>query len=132
MPDNKKTISILYVDDDALNLRLVRKNLQSMGYTVFEALDGQTGIQLARQKQPDVILMDLHMPGLSGWEAIQQLREDPKTREIPITVLTADLSDTVRGELLQSVDAYLTKPISRSKLLKVVRHLTHQLQTALL
>ena len=82
---------ILIVEDNPKNLKLVRDTLQVKGYRTIEAGTGEEGVQLARDQHPALILMDIHLPGISGEEAFHQLRADPGTRAIPIIAVTASV-----------------------------------------
>ena len=116
---------ILYVEDNFQNKRLVRKMLQARGFEVLEAGDGLTGIEVATRERPDLILMDISLPGIDGMEAAQRLKARPETGSIPIVALTAN---AMRGDrerfLTAGCDDYLSKPISTAELLEMVhRHL---------
>lgn len=116
--------TILYIDDEPLNLRLIQKSLTRMGYKVLGELDAKLGLETARHSRPDVILLDMHMPGMSGLEAIELLKADKETSEMPIVALTADTREELRTRCMGAgCEAYLNKPISRSLLLKVVGQL---------
>lgn len=112
---------ILYVEDNFHNKRLVRKILTARGYTVLEAEDGHTGVEMALAERPDLILMDINIPGLDGIEATRMIKSDDKTSAIPVIALTAN---AMRGDrerfLAAGCDNYLPKPISTSDLLSVV------------
>ena len=113
--------TVLYIDDDPLNLRLVRKILVHMGYEVHEAMEAGQGIQMARQYQPDVILMDIHLPGVNGLEATRRIKNSIDLQHIPVIALTADVRGATRDDTKNAgCDAHLLKPISRARLLKVV------------
>lgn len=103
---------ILVVEDNPLNLELVRDILVSAGYEVVEALDGEAGIEIARLEKPSLILMDLQLPGLDGLEATRQIRADPNLAKVPIVALTAH---AMRGEEERAAsagcDGFITKPI---------------------
>lgn len=113
--------SILYVEDNFHNKRLVRKILTARGYTVLEAEDGQSGVEMAIAELPDLILMDINIPGLDGIEATRLIKADDKTSKIPVIALTAN---AMRGDrerfLAAGCDNYLPKPISTSDLLSVI------------
>ena len=102
---------ILVVEDDEDNRRIVVKVLTTAGHRTLEAPDGQTAITLARQEHPDLIIMDLALPGMDGWEASRRLKADPKTADIPIIALTAF---AMRGDEERAreagCDGYLSKP----------------------
>jgi two-component system, cell cycle response regulator DivK len=102
---------ILVVEDDTDNRRIVAKVLSVEGYRVIEATDGVEALSQARREHPDLILMDLAMPNIDGWEATRQLKGDPQTRSIPVVALTAV---AMRGDEEQAraagCDDYLPKP----------------------
>jgi DNA-binding response OmpR family regulator len=104
---------ILIVDDEAGIRELCRVNLVLAGYEVAEAADGQRALELARSENPDLILLDVLMPGMSGWEVLTALRADAATAEIPVVMLTALNSedDQIRGWEGGAVE-YLTKPFN--------------------
>jgi two-component system cell cycle response regulator DivK len=104
---------ILVVEDNPLNLKLVRDVLTASGYEVVEAQTGEAGVSLAADCAPDLVLMDLQLPGIDGYEAMRLIREDPRVAEVPIVALTAfamreDRERTARA----GFDGYLSKPIS--------------------
>jgi DNA-binding response OmpR family regulator len=115
---------VLVIDDEAPIRLLCRVNLEAEGMEVTEAEDGAEGLELAREEQPDVILLDVMMPGLDGWEVLQRLLDDDRTKEIPIVFLTAraELRDRARGLELGGVD-YVTKPFNPVELAPLVRDL---------
>jgi DNA-binding response OmpR family regulator len=120
---------VLVIDDEAPIRLLCRVNLQAAGMEVMEAPDGETGLALARSSQPDVILLDVMMPGLDGWKVAEELLDDPATDEIPIVFLTAraELRDRARGIDLGGVD-YVTKPFNPLELAPLVRELLERVQ----
>ena len=104
---------ILVVEDNPLNLKLVRDVLTASGYEVVEAQTGEAGVSIAADCAPDLVLMDLQLPGIDGYEALRLIREDPRIGEVPIVALTAfamreDRERTARA----GFDGYLSKPIS--------------------
>jgi DNA-binding response OmpR family regulator len=119
---SEKMSKVLVIDDEAPIRLLCRVNLEAEGMEVLEAEEGETGLELARTRRPDVILLDVMMPGLDGWEVLQRLHEDEETREIPIVFLTAraELRDRARGLDLGGVD-YVTKPFNPLELAPLVR-----------
>jgi DNA-binding response OmpR family regulator len=112
----------LVVDDEAPIRLLCRVNLEAEGIDVVEAPDGARGLELARAEKPDVILLDVMMPGLDGWNVAEQLLGDEQTGAIPIIFLTAraDLRDRVRGLDAGGLD-YVTKPFNPVELATLVR-----------
>ena len=116
---------VLVIDDEAPIRLLCRVNLEAEGINVLEAADGTTGLDLARAEQPDVVLLDVMMPGLDGWRVAEELLEDDRTRGIPIIFLTAraEFRDRARGLDIGGVD-YVTKPFNPVELAPLVRDLT--------
>jgi len=112
------------IDDEAPIRLLCRVNLEAEGMEVLEAADGPSGLETARNEQPDVILLDVMMPGLDGWRVAEELLDDRRTAAIPIVFLTAraELRDRARGIDLGGVD-YVTKPFNPVELAPLVREL---------
>jgi two-component system, OmpR family, alkaline phosphatase synthesis response regulator PhoP len=111
------------VVDDQPDIRLMcRVNLQLEGYTVVEAGDGDAGLEMVRSEKPDLILLDVMMPGLDGWQFMEALKADQTTASIPVIMLTARVQreDEIRGWLSGAAD-YLPKPFNPSTLTEVVR-----------
>ena len=120
---------VLIVDDEAPIRLLCRVNLEAEGMEVLEAANGQQGIEEARSGQPDVILLDVMMPGLDGWRVAEELLDDERTAEIPIIFLTAraEFRDRARGLDIGGVD-YVTKPFNPLELAPLVRDLLARIQ----
>jgi two-component system phosphate regulon response regulator PhoB len=116
--------TVLVIDDEAPIRLLCRVNLEAEGMSVLEAADGPSGIETARASLPDVILLDVMMPGLDGWRVAEELLDDGRTEDIPIVFLTAraELRDRARGIDLGGVD-YVTKPFNPVDLAPLVRGL---------
>ncbi len=117
-------IRVLVIDDEAPIRLLCRVNLEAEGMSVLEAPDGPSGLEQARTESPDVIFLDVMMPGLDGWRVAEELLDDPSTEDIPIVFLTAraELRDRARGIDLGGVD-YVTKPFNPVELAPLVRGL---------
>ena len=115
---------VLVIDDEAPIRLLCRVNLEAEGMEVLEAADGPSGLETARAQTPDVILLDVMMPGLDGWRVAEELLDDGRTETIPIVFLTAraELRDRARGIDLGGVD-YVTKPFNPVELAPLVRRL---------
>jgi DNA-binding response OmpR family regulator len=115
---------VLIVDDEAPIRLLCRVNLEAEQMEVLEAGDGPSGLEAARKERPDVILLDVMMPGLDGWRVAEELLEDPATSSIPIVFLTAraELRDRARGLDLGGLD-YVTKPFNPVELAPLIREL---------
>ena len=114
--------TVLVIDDEAPIRLLCRVNLEAEGMTVLEAADGPSGLEQARAETPDIVLLDVMMPGLDGWRVAEELLEDGRTSRIPIIFLTAraELRDRARGIDLGGVD-YVTKPFNPVELAPLVR-----------
>ena len=116
--------TILYVEDNEYNLKIVRQLLARTSYRLIEAMDGQLGVETARRELPDLILMDIQLPKLSGLDATRTLRADPKTAAIPIIVITSfALSGDDQKAKDAGASAYLAKPYSPRELLQMIRKL---------
>ena len=120
---------VLVIDDEAPIRLLCRVNLEAEGMEVLEAADGPAGLAKAREEEPDVILLDVMMPGLDGWRVAEQLLEDESTRDIPIVFLTAraEFRDRARGLDIGGVD-YVTKPFNPLELAPLVTDLLDRLE----
>jgi two-component system, cell cycle response regulator DivK len=103
---------VLIVEDNDKNLELVQDILEFRGFQTLAASNGHQAVQLAREHRPDLVLMDIQMPGLDGVSALRQLRSEAATRAIPVVALTAFAMTEDRGKLLAAgFDGYLAKPI---------------------
>ena len=112
---------VLVIDDEAPIRLLCRVNLEAEGMDVLEAADGPTGLEQAREERPDIVLLDVMMPGLDGWHVAEALLSDERTRDIPIIFLTAraEFRDRARGLDIGGVD-YVTKPFNPLELAPLV------------
>ena len=121
--------SVLVIDDEAPIRLLCRVNLEAERMDVLEAADGPSGLDVARAERPDVILLDVMMPGLDGWRVAEHLLEDERTNEIPIIFLTAraEFRDRARGLDIGGVD-YVTKPFNPLDLAPLVRQLLERIE----
>ena len=119
---NQQPYTVLVVDDNLLNLKLIEKTLSNQGYTVFCADNGPAARKLALEKQPHLILLDIKMPGESGFEVIEKLKDDSKTNLIPVIFLTgvSEVDAKLKGFDLGAVD-YITKPFHPQEVLARVR-----------
>ncbi|HEX2496164.1 MAG TPA: response regulator [Gaiellaceae bacterium] len=117
-------IRVLVVDDEAPIRLLCRVNLEAENMVVLEAADGVAGIEVALTERPDVILLDVMMPGMDGWQVAEQLIDDEVTSHIPLIFLTAraELRDRAKGLELGGID-YITKPFNPVGLAKVIEEL---------
>jgi len=118
--------TILYIEDNLENRLLVKRILQSEGYQVLEAEDAVEGLQMAREHQPELIIVDIHLPKMDGYALTTQLRMEPRTRNLPIIAITADALGTARERSLASgCDGFLQKPIDVDQLPKQIRSFLH-------
>lgn len=120
---------VLVIDDEPPIRLLCRVNLEAEGMKVIEAADGPTGLEKAKARRPDVILLDVMMPGLDGWRVAEELLDDPVTRDIPIIFLTAraEFRDRARGLDIGGID-YITKPFNPVELAPLVREMLDRLE----
>ncbi|HEY9710222.1 MAG TPA: response regulator [Oculatellaceae cyanobacterium] len=122
---------ILLVEDNEMNRDMLSRRLQRKGHQVFIAIDGVQGVELAQAHEPDIILMDMSLPVLDGWEATQQLKAAPETSDIPIIALTAHAMAGDREKCLEvGCDDYDTKPIEFSRLLGKIQALLEKKVTS--
>ncbi len=119
--------SVLVVDDEAHIRELLRQELEAAGYVVREAADGMEAIRMAKSEPPDLVLLDIMMPGMNGFEVAAVLRSAPETSAIPIIILSI-IEDKARGRAV-GVDRYLTKPVDVDNLLGEIDNLLHQHET---
>jgi CheY-like chemotaxis protein/two-component sensor histidine kinase len=122
VPSEHRVATLLYVEDNLANLSLVDTILLARpGWRTLPALQGQLGVELAREHLPDVILLDLHLPDISGEEVLRRLRGDARTARIPVVVVSADATKASLERLRAAgADAYLTKPLDVDEFLRVV------------
>lgn len=114
---------ILIIEDNEKNLRLVHDILESQGYGVLQARNGDDGIEMARAHRPGLIIMDIQMPGIDGLAATRMLKQDERTCHIPVIALTAMAMKGDRERVMQAgCDGYLQKPVRFDALLDAVRH----------
>ncbi|MCO1332981.1 twitching motility response regulator PilH [Microbulbifer sp. OS29] len=112
---------VLIVDDSPTETHKLTTILEKNGHAVITATNGENGIEVARAERPDLILMDIVMPGLNGFQATRQLSKDSNTGEIPIIMVTTKDQDTDRvWGMRQGARAYLTKPVEEGKLLNAI------------
>ena len=115
---------ILLVEDNEMNRDMLSRRLEKRGYQVVLAVDGQQGIDLARAEAPALILMDMSLPGVDGWEATRQLKAAPATRAIAIIALTAHAMSGDRERALEAgADDFDTKPVDLTRLLEKIEAL---------
>ena len=113
---------ILIVEDNEKNMKLVRDVLQVKGYQTLEAGNAEDGIALAQAHKPDLVLMDIQLPGMNGIEALGVLRADPATAAIPVIAVTASVMQQDRKQITEAgFEAYIGKPINLKEFLETVR-----------
>ena len=115
---------ILLVEDQEMNRDMLSRRLKKRGYEVSIAVDGAEGVEKARSESPDLILMDMSLPVMDGWEATRTLKADDATRSIPVIALTAHAMSTDREKALAAgCDAYETKPVELPRLIETMEKL---------
>lgn len=118
---NDRDLTVLLVEDNEDNLVVYRTILEHVGYRVIEARDGEEGLRRAREDHPDLILMDISIPKIDGWEATRRLKEAEDTREIPVIALTAHALEEDREKAaLAGCDGYLAKPVEPRRVVQEV------------
>jgi len=114
---------ILLVEDNEMNRDMLSRRLERKGYQVLIAVDGGQGVEMARSQSPDLILMDMSLPVLDGWEATRRLKAGPDTASIPVIALTAHAMASDREKAMEAgCDDYDTKPIELPRLLGKIEH----------
>ena len=116
--------TILIVEDNEKNMKLARDVLQAKGYTTLEATTGEDGVRMAIEKKPDLVLMDIQLPGINGIEALRQVRADPACINIPIVAFTASVMQGDRSQISAAgFDGFLGKPINLKEFLETIKRL---------
>ncbi len=124
MTEQAPTAKILLVEDQEMNRDMLSRRLKKRGYEVSMAVDGAEGVEMARSESPDLILMDMSLPVMDGWEATRTLKGDEATRAIPVVALTAHAMSTDRDKAMDAgCDAYETKPVDLPRLLATMKKL---------
>jgi len=119
--------TVLIVEDNDKNMKLARDVLQAKGYQTLEAITGEDGVRLAKERKPDLVLMDIQLPGINGIEAFRQIRADASTSRIPVVALTASVTPTDRSAISAAgFDAFLSKPINLKEFLDTVKRLVEK------
>jgi CheY-like chemotaxis protein len=115
---------LLYVEDNEMNRDMLSRRLRRRGFEVLIAADGEQGLAMATAEQPDLVLMDMSLPILDGWEATRRLKTAPETARIPVIGLTAHAMATDRDKCLEAgCDDYDTKPVELGRLLDKIERL---------
>lgn len=130
MDDDAKRL--VYIEDEIEMIDLVRLILGRKGFEVIGANGGKEGLEIVRKEKPDLVLLDLMMPDLDGWEVFQQMKADPATRDIPVIVVTAKAQtiDRVLGLHIAKVDDYISKPFSPQELISSVEKILDKKHTS--
>jgi two-component system cell cycle response regulator DivK len=119
-------MKILYVEDNDNNIFVLKNRLTRAGHTVFVATDGAQGVTMAATEQPDMILMDLSLPVMDGWEATRRIKAASETRHIPVIALTAHAMTGDREKALAGCDDFDTKPVEWPRLLGKIKSLVER------
>jgi len=120
---------ILIVEDNSLHMRLIEMTLRAKNYTLLKATSGEEALDVAMRERPDLIIMDIHLPKMNGFEVTRKLRENPAFSHTPIIALTAHVMRDDRDRVIESGgDAYSTKPINTRELPEVVAEMLSQRQ----
>jgi two-component system response regulator VicR len=129
MVDNPR--KVVYIEDEEDMIDLVSLILGRKGFEVVGAIGGREGLHVVRQQSPDLVLLDLMMPDMDGWEVYQQMKADDATRNIPVIVITAKAQsiDKVLGLHIAKVDDYISKPFSPKELVDSIEKVISQRQT---
>ena len=121
---------ILLVEDNEMNRDMLSRRLQRKGYQVELALDGQSGVEMTQTQAPDLVLMDMSLPVLDGWEATRRLKADTATRHIPVIALTAHAMSSDREKAIEAgCDDYDTKPVELTRLLAKIDALLRKMDS---
>ena len=113
---------ILIVEDNEKNMKLARDVLQSRGYVTLEAVTGEDGVRIAIESKPDLVLMDIQLPGINGIEALRQVRADPACARIPVVAFTASVMSADRSQISEAgFDGFIGKPINLKEFLETVK-----------
>jgi two-component system, cell cycle response regulator DivK len=114
--------TVLIIEDNDKNMKLARDILQAKGYQTLEAATGEEGVKLAREKKPDLVLMDIQLPGINGIEAFKEIRANPATKAIPVIAVTASVTPTDRSAISAAgFDAFLGKPVNLKEFIDTVK-----------
>jgi CheY-like chemotaxis protein len=123
--------SILVIDDDEMIFKILRPVLFSHGYSVLTASSGEDGLQITKMQKPDLVILDVILPGIKGREVCKKIKEDPETHNIPVVFLTAKNSEEdIRAENEVGSSGHLTKPVDAKKLIEVIQHALNPKKTS--
>ena len=122
---------VLLVEDNEMNLDILSRRLSRRGYVVVFAMDGQQGVEMARNEKPDIILMDMSLPVMDGWEATGRIKSDDAMRNVPVIGLTAHAMSGYREKALKAgCDDYDTKPVELDRLIEKIERLLGERQNS--
>jgi len=117
--ENKK---ILIIDDEPDLVKTLQIRLETAGYTIITAYEGHTGLKKAREEKPDLIILDIMLPGMNGYETCDKLKSDPLTHKIPVIILTSkNMGDDLEQAFEKKADWFMVKPFDSGYLLKIVK-----------
>lgn len=123
------TAPILYIEDNPMNMRLVNKMLKMGGYQMIEAVDGLSGLEIAAQEKPALILLDINLPDIDGTEVTARLKSNIELQHIPVVAVTANAMSGDRERFLDAgCNGYISKPLSKETLLATVAELLEKVQ----
>ena len=127
---NKQSKRVAYIEDETEMIDLVRLILGHQGFTVFGANGGVEGVELVLKERPELILLDLMMPDMDGWEVYHQIKSNESTRDIPVIVITAKAQDIdkILGLRVAKVDDYIAKPFSPQELIERIQQVLDKAQ----
>ena len=118
---------ILYIEDNEMNRDMLSRRLERKGFEAIIAVDGQEGVNMARSDSPSLILMDMSLPVMDGWEAVRTLKDDPETQSIPVLGLSAHAMTPDRDKVIKAgCDDYDTKPVDMKRLVGKIQALLDQ------
>jgi CheY-like chemotaxis protein len=124
MSESSRPARVLLVEDNELNRDMLSRRLVRRGFDVVTAVDGEAAIRQTSEIKPDVILMDMGLPGLNGWDATRRIKANPETQAVPVIALTAHALKADREQALAAgCDAFETKPVELDRLLSTIRNL---------
>jgi twitching motility two-component system response regulator PilH len=113
--------TVLIIDDSPMQIKLMRTMLEKMGHATLQAKDGNEGLEMAREQIPDLIMLDVVMPGMNGFDVTRQIRKDDKLKGIPVVLASSKSQDTDKQwGLRQGANGYLVKPYNKNELLSVI------------
>jgi two-component system, cell cycle response regulator DivK len=119
--------TVLIVEDNEKNMKLARDVLQAKGYATLEAVTGEEGVRLAKEGKPDLVLMDIQLPGINGIEALRQIRMEPAMAKVPVVAFTASVTPTDRSQIQAAgFDGFLSKPINLKEFIALVESLVQR------